>query len=159
MLGSRVRTGRPYMVDHLLKVRNQISIAALRFALLAFKRFQNRLDPIDRRENESDSFARRRRAIAKLAHKCFGGMSERFQARQAKKPAGAFDRVNEPEDIIENLCVVRVLLETHKLDVDHVETFVRLGDKFPQQVVHKNAFVDRLWPVYRFPSEARPVCR
>lgn len=33
--------------------------------------------------------------------------------------------------------VVGILLETHKLDVDHVETFVRLGDKFPQQVVHK----------------------
>jgi hypothetical protein len=45
--------------------------------------------------------------------------------------------MNEPEDVIENLCVVRVLLETHELDVNHVETFVGLGDKFSQQVVHK----------------------
>jgi hypothetical protein len=42
------------------------------------------------------------------------------------------------------LGVVRILFETHKLDVDHVETFVGLGDKFPQQVVHKNAFSDGL---------------
>ena len=45
--------------------------------------------------------------------------------------------MNEAEDVIENLGVVRVLLKTHELDVDHVETFVRLGDEFPQQVVHK----------------------
>lgn len=58
--------------------------------------------------------------------------------------------MDEPEDVIENLRVVRILLKTHELDVDHVETLVRLGDKFPQQVAHKKC---------RFPSEARPVCR
>ena len=45
--------------------------------------------------------------------------------------------------------VVRILLETHEFDVDHVETLVRLGQKFPQQVVHENAFADGHRPVRR----------
>jgi hypothetical protein len=45
--------------------------------------------------------------------------------------------MDEPEDIIENFRVVRILLKTHKLDVNNVETIVGLGDKFPQQVVHE----------------------
>ncbi len=64
-------------------------------------------------------------------------MRERFEPRQTEKTARAFDGVNETEDIVEDLGVVGILFETHKLDVDHVETFIRLGDKFPQQVVHK----------------------
>ena len=36
--------------------------------------------------------------------------------------------------------VVGLLLEAHQLDVDRVETFVGLGQKFPQQVVHETAF-------------------
>ena len=64
-------------------------------------------------------------------------MRERFQPRQAEETAGALDGVDEPEDVVEDLGVVRILLETHEFDVDHVETFVRLGHKFPQQVVHE----------------------
>ena len=86
-------------------------------------------------------------------------MCERFEARQPKKPASAFDGMDQPEDVIENLRVVRILLKTHELDVDHVETLVRLGDKFPQQVVHKKRLRRRAWPVRPLPSEARPVCR
>ena len=83
------------------------------------------------------SFTRGGRAVAELAHQSLGGVSEGLQPRQTKKAASAFDGVNETENIIEDLGVVGILLETHKLDVDHVETFVGLGDKFPQQVVHK----------------------
>lgn len=100
------------------------------------------------------SFTRGRRAVAELAHQSLGGVSEGLQPRQTKKAASAFDGVNETENIIEDLGVVGILLETHKLDVDHVETFVGLGDKFPQQVVHKKRLRRRA-----FPSEARPVCR
>ena len=64
-------------------------------------------------------------------------MRERFEPRQTEKTASAFDGVNETENIVEDLGVVGILFETHELDVDHVETFIRLGDKFPQQVVHK----------------------
>jgi hypothetical protein len=45
--------------------------------------------------------------------------------------------VHETEDVIEDLGVVRILLETHELDVNHVETLVGLGHEFPQQIVHE----------------------
>src|SRR5262249_4775633 len=73
----------------------------------------------------------------KLAHQCLRRVSQRLQAWQPEKTASAFDGVNEAKDIIENPGVVRVLFETHKLDADHVETCVRLGDKVPHQVVHE----------------------
>ena len=63
-------------------------------------------------------------------------MRQRLEARQAEKAAGSLDGVNEAEDVIEDLGVVGVLLETHELDVDDVETLVGLGQEFPQQVVH-----------------------
>ncbi len=64
-------------------------------------------------------------------------MRERFQTRQGEEAAGSLDGVDETEDVIEDLGVVGILLETHELDVDHVETFVGLGHEFPQQVVHE----------------------
>ena len=138
---------------------DEIVISAFGLALVAFKRLENDLDAVDSGENKRDGLARRQRAVAKLAHQCFGRMCERFEARQPKKPARAFNGMDQPEDVIENLRVVRILLETHELDVDYVETLVGLGDKFPQQIVHKKRFRRRAWPVRRFPSEARPVCR
>jgi hypothetical protein len=41
-----------------------------------------------------------------------------FEPRQSEKAAGAFDAVDEPKDIIENLGVVRFLFEAHQLGVD-----------------------------------------
>ena len=41
------------------------------------------------------------------------------------------------------LALFGILLETHELDVDDVETLVGLGHEFPQQVVHGNAFTRR----------------
>jgi hypothetical protein len=45
--------------------------------------------------------------------------------------------VHQAEDVIEDLGVVGILLETHELDVHDVETLVRLGHEFPQQIVHE----------------------
>jgi hypothetical protein len=45
--------------------------------------------------------------------------------------------VNEPEDVAEDFCVVRILLEANQLDVNDIDALVRLGEKLPQQVVHK----------------------
>ena len=67
----------------------------------------------------------------------FGGVRQRFQARQTEESAGALDGVDEAENVVENLGVVRLLLETHELDVDHVEALVGLGQEFPEQVVHR----------------------
>jgi hypothetical protein len=68
------------------------------------------------------------------------GVRERFQPRQADEATGPLDGMHEPEDVIENLGVVRLPLNTHELDVDYVETLICLGHKLPQQVIHwKNA--------------------
>jgi hypothetical protein len=44
--------------------------------------------------------------------------------------------VDEAKNVVENLGVVGLLLETNQFDVDHVEAFVRLDQEFPQQIVH-----------------------
>jgi len=64
-------------------------------------------------------------------------MRERFEPRQPEKAAGPFDRVDEAEDVAEDRGVVRLLLETHELDVDDVEALARLGQELAQQVVHQ----------------------
>ncbi len=120
-------------------------VAALRLALVAFERFEDRLDAVDGGQDQRDGVVGHRHAVAKLAHQRFGGMRQRFEPRQPEEAAGPLDGVDEAEDVVENLGVVRVLLEAHELDVDHVEAFVGLGQEFPQQVVHGNAFVNGLW--------------
>ena len=53
-----------------------------------------------------------------------------------EKSAGPLDGVDEAENVVEDLGVVGILLETDEFDVDHVETFIGLGQELPQQVVH-----------------------
>ena len=62
-----------------------------------------------------------------------------FEARQAEKAAGALDGVDEPENVAENLGVVGILLETHELDVDHVEALVGLDQEFLEKIIHCNS--------------------
>jgi hypothetical protein len=88
-------------------------------------------------KNERDGFAGDRRAVAEIAHQCFGGMRQRFEPRQCKKATGPFNRVNEAKDVAENLGVVRILLEANQLCIDNVKAFARLREKFAQQFVHE----------------------
>jgi hypothetical protein len=46
--------------------------------------------------------------------------------------------VNQAEDVIQDLGVVRVLLEPHQLIVDGIEALVGFGQEFPQKIVHQN---------------------
>jgi hypothetical protein len=39
--------------------------------------------------------------------------------------------MDQPENVIENFRVVRILLEPHQLVIDRVETLVGFGQKFP----------------------------
>jgi len=43
-------------------------------------------------------------------------MGQRFQARQPEKAASALDGVDQAKDVIENLRVIRILLETEPAD-------------------------------------------
>ena len=130
--GRTIRPRSPFV-----QVGDQIGIVAVRLALVALKHSRISLMRSMVARMSVTASLRRGQAVAEFAHQRFGGMRQRFQPRQAEETAGAFDGVDETENIAENLGVVRVLLKTHELDVDHVETFVGLGDKFPQQVVHR----------------------
>jgi hypothetical protein len=40
--------------------------------------------------------------------------------------------VNEAKDVAEDLAVIRLLLETHKLGVNEIEALAGFGQKIPQ---------------------------
>jgi hypothetical protein len=64
-------------------------------------------------------------------------MRQRFQPRQAEKAARALDGVNKAKDVIQNFGVVGILLETHQLVIDSVETLVGLRQELAQQIIHE----------------------
>src|SRR4051812_18231152 len=64
-------------------------------------------------------------------------MRERFQPRQSQKPARSLDRVHQPENVIQDLGVVRFLLEPNQLIIDGVQALASLRQKFTQQIIHE----------------------
>ncbi|CEG09169.1 hypothetical protein BN961_02591 [Afipia felis] len=66
-------------------------------------------------------------------------MGQRFEARQAEKAARPLDGVNEPENIIQDLGVIRILLKTNQLIVDGIEALVRFRQELTQQIIHETA--------------------
>ena len=127
---------------HAVELRDQVAIVARLLGLVALELVEQQLDAVDGRQDQRDGLAGDRQAVAEIAHQRFGGVGERFQPRQPEEAAGAFDGVDEAEDVIENLGVVRILLETNQLHVDDIEAFARLGQKFPQQLVHGTGTFD-----------------
>jgi hypothetical protein len=44
--------------------------------------------------------------------------------------------VNQPENVIQNLRVGRILLEPDQLIIDRIQALVGLGEELPQKIVH-----------------------
>src|SRR5258707_13779226 len=65
-------------------------------------------------------------------------MGQRFQARQPEKAAGPLDGVDQEKNVIENLGVVRILLEPHQLIIDRIQALVGLRQELPQKIIHQN---------------------
>ncbi len=126
-------------VSKAIELADQILIVARLLGLIALEAVEQCLDPVDGGENERDRLAGDRSAVAKVPHQGFGSVGQSLQPRQAEKAAGSFHGVNETKDVIENLGIVRVMLEAHELHVDDVDALVRLGQEIPQQLVHRNA--------------------
>ena len=120
-----------------MKLDDQILIGAFRLGLGGFQPGENFLDAVDAGEDQRHRFGRHRHAVAEFAHQGFAGMGQRFQPRQAEKAAGALDGVNQAENVIQNLGVVRILLEPHQLIVDGVQALAGLRQKLPQQIIHE----------------------
>jgi hypothetical protein len=136
-LDGRSRIRRVSRERHLLEERDEIAVVALRLrALAGLELGEDRLDPVDGAQRQADGVGRHPRALAELAHQGLGRVCERFEPRQAEETAGALDGVDEAEDVVEDPRVVGFLFELHELDVDDVETFVRLGQELAQKIVH-----------------------
>ena len=98
---------------------------------------ENFLDAVDAGQDQRHRFGRDRHAVAEFAHQGLAGMRQRFQPRQSEEAAGALDGVNQAEDVIEDLGVVRLLLEPHQLIVDGIQALAGLRQKLPQQIIHE----------------------
>ncbi len=122
---------------HLLKLDDQILIGAFRLGFGGLEPPENFLDAVDAAQDQGDRFGRDRHSVTEFAHQGFAGMGQRFQPRQPQKAAGALDGVNQAKDVIENLGVVRVLLEPHQLIIDGIQTFAGFRQKLPQQIIHE----------------------
>ena len=96
---------------HLMQLFDQVFVGALGLGLGGFQAAENFLDAIDARQDQRNGFGPDRHAVAEFAHQRFAGVRQRFQPRQPEETASALDRVDQAEDIIQNLRVARVLLE------------------------------------------------
>ncbi|MCY1383471.1 hypothetical protein D9M69_715970 [compost metagenome] len=63
-------------------------------------------------------------------------MGQGFQPRQADEAAGALDRVDQPENVPQDIAVVGVLLEADEFPIDRVEILAGLRQELLQQLVH-----------------------
>ena len=103
---------RRRLQHHFFECADQIIIATVRLALMLLKRREDILGPVDGGEHQGDGFTgHRHAAVAELSHQSFGGVRQLLQPRQPEEAAGAFDGVNQPEDVVENLRVVGLLLK------------------------------------------------
>jgi hypothetical protein len=125
-------------LHHRFELADQVLVVAFRLGLGRLELAQDLLDAIDRGQDQRDRLTGHRHAVAELAHQRFGGMRECFQPRQAEKAAGPLDGVNKAEDVIQNLGVVRFLLEPHQLIVDRIQALAGLRQELPQQIIHQN---------------------
>jgi hypothetical protein len=78
------------------------------------------------------TIARTHAGKPETGHQGLGGMCKPREPGQPEKAASAFDGMHQPEDRVERLEIVRLLLETHELDIELIETFPGLGQEFGQ---------------------------
>ena len=121
---------------HRVQLLDQVFVGALGLGLGGFEAGQDFLDAVDRGQDQRHGLGVDRHAVAEFAHQRLAGMGERFQPRQAEEAAGALDGVDQAEDVIQNLRVVRVLLEPHQLIVDRIQALAGLGQELPQKIIH-----------------------
>src|ERR1700733_14088151 len=116
---------------HATELFDQVAVVPGRLLLPRFEPFEDRLDAIDRGKDERHGLGRDRHAVAELAHQRLGGVGERLKPRQREKAASAFDGVDEAKNVAEDLSVIRLVLESHKLGVDQVAALAGFGQKIP----------------------------
>ncbi len=110
---------------------DQIAIVALRFGLGSLDAAEYFLDAVERLENQGHCFGRDlQHAVAEFTQHVLAGVSDALEPRQSDESAGAFDRMDQTENLRQYVRVVRVALELDEFGVDDREALGRLGQKF-----------------------------
>ena len=122
---------------HLVQFLDQVFVGAFGFGLGGLEAGEDFLDAVDRGQDQRHRTRRHRHAVAEFAHQGLAGVGQRFEPGQPEEAAGALDGVNQPEDVIQNLRISRVLFEPHQLIVDRIQALVGLGEELPQKIVHQ----------------------
>ena len=141
--GGFLGSGRcaPFLAGavHRVELRDQFLVVAVRFGLRLFEHRDDFLDPVERSENQTYSLGSNLLdTIAEIAENVFTRMGNGFETRQADKAARTLDRVNESENIAEELRVVRILLQLDDFNVQIIQAFDCLCEEFCKKIVHKS---------------------
>ncbi len=110
-------------------------IAVLAFGLGAgfLEDTQQFLDAIDRGEDERHRIRRHfQSAVPELAQHVLRRVGDRFQPGQAEEAARALDRVNQPENVLQDCRIRRIPLELYQFNVQDRQILGRLRQKIRQ---------------------------
>ena len=133
-IGERCKIARSHRArlaqSQHLQPADQIGVRAERLRAVTLQPGQDLLDPVDAGEDHAYPLDGNRCAVTILAHQRFGRMRELGEAGQAEEAARSFDGVDQPEDRVEHLGIVRLLLEPHELDVELIEALAGLVQEF-----------------------------
>ncbi|MGY4343315.1 hypothetical protein ACVWW3_008221 [Bradyrhizobium sp. LM2.9] len=129
---------RHAVLDHRFQLVDQVAVGALGLGFGRLEPGEDFLDAVDRGQDHRHRLPGHRHAVTEFAHQRLAGMRQRFQARQSEEAAGALDGVDQAEDVIQDLGVVRLLLELHQLIVHRVQALAGFRQKLPQQIIHEN---------------------
>ncbi len=123
-----------------IEALDQRGVVALGLAAVGLEIAHDRPDAVEALEHGGDGFgAGDQLAVAQLAEDVLAGVSHRFEARQAEEAAGALHRVDQTEDVSEQLHVVRVAFELDQLDVEDSKVLGGFRQELTQQIIHVQA--------------------
>lgn len=115
---------------------DQRFVVAFRLLPLLGQLGQDILDAVDGLQDRGDRDGLHRGAVAELPDHGFRSVGQRLETRQADEAAGPFDRVDQPEDVAQDVAVIGILLEAYEFPIDRVEILAGLRQELLQQLVH-----------------------
>ena len=115
---------------------DEVVVVAVGLLRGALKFSEDDLDAVDCRQDDRHGIGCGSGAVADAPHQRFCGVRELPKPVKPEKPAGAFDRVNQPENARDHRRVGRIALEQDKLRPDRLDLLGGLGQKIFEQLVH-----------------------
>jgi hypothetical protein len=98
---------------------------------------EERTQNVDRRqEGGGDVRCVDQRAVAQALEQVLARMRDRLEPTEAQEPAGALQRVQDPEDVVEDGAITRSVFEGDEVEVEPVEHFARLDEEVAHDALH-----------------------